>query len=68
MKLDRAVQLPADPVVLLNESSLFGDWQATVVERVAPCRVMLRCNKRLKMSSRWAAMRFPECRCRESAS
>ena len=35
MKLDPAVQLPNDPVVLLNESSLFGDWQATVVERGA---------------------------------
>jgi phospholipid/cholesterol/gamma-HCH transport system substrate-binding protein len=33
MKLNPAVQLPGDPVVLLNESSLFGDWQATVVER-----------------------------------
>lgn len=33
MKLDPAVQLPSDPVVLLNESSLFGDWQATIVER-----------------------------------
>lgn len=35
MKLDPAVQLPGDPVVLLNESSLFGDWQATIVERGA---------------------------------
>lgn len=35
MKLDRDVQLPADPVVLLNESSLFGDWQATILERRA---------------------------------
>jgi phospholipid/cholesterol/gamma-HCH transport system substrate-binding protein len=35
MKLDPSVQLPSDPVVLLNESSLFGDWQATVVERDA---------------------------------
>jgi phospholipid/cholesterol/gamma-HCH transport system substrate-binding protein len=35
MKLNPAVQLPKDPVVLLNESSLFGDWQATVVERSA---------------------------------
>jgi phospholipid/cholesterol/gamma-HCH transport system substrate-binding protein len=35
MKLDPAVQLPRDPVVLLNESSLFGDWQATIVERGA---------------------------------
>lgn len=33
MKLDPGVRLPSDPVVLLNESSLFGDWQATVVER-----------------------------------
>jgi phospholipid/cholesterol/gamma-HCH transport system substrate-binding protein len=33
MKLDPAVRLPSRPVVLLNESSLFGDWQATVVER-----------------------------------
>ena len=35
MKLDPSVRLPSDPVVLLNESSLFGDWQATVVERSA---------------------------------
>jgi phospholipid/cholesterol/gamma-HCH transport system substrate-binding protein len=35
MRLDPAVSLPADPVVLLNESSLFGDWQATVIERQA---------------------------------
>jgi phospholipid/cholesterol/gamma-HCH transport system substrate-binding protein len=35
MKLDRDVHLPLDPVVLLNESSLFGDWQATIVERTA---------------------------------
>jgi phospholipid/cholesterol/gamma-HCH transport system substrate-binding protein len=33
MRLDPSVRLPSDPVVLLNESSLFGDWQATVVER-----------------------------------
>jgi phospholipid/cholesterol/gamma-HCH transport system substrate-binding protein len=33
MKLDPEVRLPSDPVVLLNESSLFGDWQATIVER-----------------------------------
>jgi phospholipid/cholesterol/gamma-HCH transport system substrate-binding protein len=30
MALDPAVQLPRQPVVLLNESSLFGEWQATV--------------------------------------
>jgi phospholipid/cholesterol/gamma-HCH transport system substrate-binding protein len=35
MKVDPSVQLPADPVVLLNESSLFGEWQATVIERDA---------------------------------
>jgi phospholipid/cholesterol/gamma-HCH transport system substrate-binding protein len=35
MKLNPSVQLPQDPVVLLNESSLFGDWQATVIERRA---------------------------------
>lgn len=33
MKLDPSVQLPSQPVVLLNESSLFGDWQAMVIER-----------------------------------
>lgn len=35
MKIDPSVQLPADPVVLLNEASLFGEWQATVIERNA---------------------------------
>jgi phospholipid/cholesterol/gamma-HCH transport system substrate-binding protein len=35
MKLDPSVRLPGDPVVLLNESSLFGDWQATIIERRA---------------------------------
>lgn len=35
MKLDPTVQLPPEPVVLLNESSLFGEWQATIVERSA---------------------------------
>jgi phospholipid/cholesterol/gamma-HCH transport system substrate-binding protein len=35
MRIDPSVQLPADPVVLLNESSLFGEWQATIVERSA---------------------------------
>jgi phospholipid/cholesterol/gamma-HCH transport system substrate-binding protein len=33
--LDRDVEVPKDPVVLLNESSLFGEWQATVIERSA---------------------------------
>ena len=32
MALDPDVELPRSPVVLLNESSLFGEWQATVTE------------------------------------
>jgi phospholipid/cholesterol/gamma-HCH transport system substrate-binding protein len=35
MRLDPDVRLPRDPVVLLNESSLFGDWQATVLDRAS---------------------------------
>ena len=35
MALDPGVTLPRDPVVLLNESSLFGEWQATVTEEAA---------------------------------
>lgn len=35
MRIDPSVRLPGEPVVLLNESSLFGDWQATIVERRA---------------------------------
>lgn len=35
MKIDPSVRLPSDPVVLLNESSLFGEWQATIIERSA---------------------------------
>jgi len=35
MNLDRSMQLPATPVVLLNESSLFGEWQATITTRSA---------------------------------
>jgi phospholipid/cholesterol/gamma-HCH transport system substrate-binding protein len=35
LQLNPSVQLPADPVVLLNESSLFGEWQAMIVERNA---------------------------------
>jgi phospholipid/cholesterol/gamma-HCH transport system substrate-binding protein len=35
MSIDRDVRLPQDPVVLLNESSLFGDWQATIAERTS---------------------------------
>jgi phospholipid/cholesterol/gamma-HCH transport system substrate-binding protein len=33
LELNPAVRLPSDPVVLLNESSLFGEWQATIIER-----------------------------------
>jgi phospholipid/cholesterol/gamma-HCH transport system substrate-binding protein len=35
MSLDRMMQLPDDPVVLLNESSLFGEWQAMITSRSA---------------------------------
>lgn len=31
--LDPAVKLPSNPVVLANESSVFGEWQATVLDR-----------------------------------
>ena len=38
--IDKAVELPPDPVVLLVASSLFGEWQATVtgLEGVPPDR------------------------------
>lgn len=35
LSLDPDVGLPVDPVVLLNESSLFGEWQATITSRDA---------------------------------
>lgn len=35
MTLDPAAELPMDPIVLLNESSLFGEWQATITSRDA---------------------------------
>ncbi len=35
LSLDRGITLPRDPVVLLGESSLFGEWQATITERTA---------------------------------
>lgn len=40
--LDREVELPKDPVVLLAASSLFGEWQATVTSRdgVPPDRTL----------------------------
>lgn len=33
--LDRDVSLPADPVVMLAASSLFGEWQATITDATA---------------------------------
>jgi phospholipid/cholesterol/gamma-HCH transport system substrate-binding protein len=35
MAIDRELTLPDDAVVLLGESSLFGEWQASVMERSA---------------------------------
>jgi phospholipid/cholesterol/gamma-HCH transport system substrate-binding protein len=35
LSLDPDFGLPVDPVVLLNESSLFGEWQATITSRDA---------------------------------
>jgi phospholipid/cholesterol/gamma-HCH transport system substrate-binding protein len=35
LKLDREVELPQDPVVLLSESSLFGEWQVAILSRSA---------------------------------
>lgn len=35
LALDPTAELPPDPVVLLNEASLFGEWQATVLGRDA---------------------------------
>jgi phospholipid/cholesterol/gamma-HCH transport system substrate-binding protein len=35
LSLDRETRLPGNPAVLLNESSLFGEWQATIMEREA---------------------------------
>ena len=32
LAIDKSIQLPPDPVVLLVASSLFGEWQATVTE------------------------------------
>jgi phospholipid/cholesterol/gamma-HCH transport system substrate-binding protein len=35
LTLDPAVPLPADPAVILSTSSLFGEWQATIMPRSA---------------------------------
>jgi phospholipid/cholesterol/gamma-HCH transport system substrate-binding protein len=33
MSLDPDIKLPSNPVVVLGESSMFGEWQATIMER-----------------------------------
>lgn len=38
MSLDPDVTLPPHPVVILNESSLFGEWQATIMDREGMAR------------------------------
>jgi phospholipid/cholesterol/gamma-HCH transport system substrate-binding protein len=35
MRLEKGVQLPTHPVVILSESSMFGEWQATIMSRSA---------------------------------
>jgi phospholipid/cholesterol/gamma-HCH transport system substrate-binding protein len=35
MQVEPGVELPSDAVVLLNEASLFGEWQATIMSRAA---------------------------------
>lgn len=35
LRLDEGVNLPPDPVVILSQASLFGEWQATITERSA---------------------------------
>jgi len=35
MALDRDVELPRDPIVILSETSMFGEWQATIMDRSA---------------------------------
>jgi phospholipid/cholesterol/gamma-HCH transport system substrate-binding protein len=35
MSIEPGTDIPPDPVVLLNESSLFGEWQATIIAREA---------------------------------
>jgi phospholipid/cholesterol/gamma-HCH transport system substrate-binding protein len=51
MSLDPEVELPRDAVVLLNESSLFGEWQATITSREAVGRDA-DVNRQLAVSSR----------------
>lgn len=35
LKLNEGIRLPADPVVLIQSSSLFGEWQAVITRRDA---------------------------------
>lgn len=35
LRLEEGVKLPPDPVVVLGQASLFGEWQATITERSA---------------------------------
>jgi len=35
LRMDDGVKLPPDPVVVLGQASLFGEWQATITERSA---------------------------------
>src|SRR5690606_28527698 len=35
LKLNEGISLPADPVVLIQSSSLFGEWQAVITRRDA---------------------------------
>lgn len=51
LSLDPDVGLPVDPVVLLNESSLFGEWQATITSRDAVGRD-LEVSRQLQQTSR----------------
>lgn len=51
LTLDPEVGLPVDPVVLLNESSLFGEWQATITSRDAVGRDV-EVNRQLQETSR----------------
>ena len=51
LALNPDVGLPLNPVVLLNESSLFGEWQATITSRDAVGRD-LEVNRQLQETSR----------------
>ena len=42
MSLDQDIKLPTNPVVVLSESSMFGEWQATIMERSAAPEIRVR--------------------------